>query len=403
MRVPASKVPSDNGEHYSNDELVIWYFNELGITAAPRVDVLTYEDWAAKGRQVGLGEAGLPIVVIIADKEKQKNIAWHNYLFHVEQTKPIEEGKPADDQATPRITEAMRAHLMPKVETHAEFQKRKLKLSVKMRKQALSFLKSIEKKYSFVPNFKLSDDVPRYLELLNIAQLNHRRMRAAYWLLMYGTFKSLDLLGVVEETQDKHMAAEKPWPSLEAARIAAESYLRKPPQTPKFIADHVAAMMGRALAVDSRVLAAGLGNSHFLRAAAQNTAWRIHGVEENLESVLAARINCASHVNITVFADAFMTFNKDLIMYDAAFVHVHAKDSLRTLQTVFGATQEGGLIFVVIDEYALADTSIGGRDWLLELGADVLRFSDEPLQAVLVIEKRGQFAAPLDAVLQAAK
>ena len=403
MRVPAYNVPSDNGEHYSNDELVIWYFNELGIKATPRVDVLTYEDWAVKGRQVGLREAGLPIVVIIADKEKQKNIAWHSYLFHVEQTKSIDEGKPSDDQAEPRITEVMRAHLLPKVETHAEFQKRKLKLSVKMRKQALSRLKDIEKQYSFVPKFKPSDDVPRYLELLNIAQLNHRRMRAAYWLLMYGNFRSLDLLGVLSEVQDKHIAAEKPWPSLEAARIAAENHLRKPPQTPKFIADHVAALMGNALSVDSSVLVVGLGNSHFLRAAADNSRWCINGIDTHLESVIAAQINCTSDLNVSLRLGDGNLIQRDARLYDTAFVHVQPRFLLKTVQHVFNFVEEGGLIFVVIDEYALADRSIGGCDWLLELGADVLRFSNDPLHAVLVIEKHGQFTAPLDAVLAAAK
>jgi len=61
----------------------------------PRENIFTYDAWQALGRQVRKGEKGVRIntIRIFKDKkdpEKTYSRPWRSYVFHINQTDPIE-------------------------------------------------------------------------------------------------------------------------------------------------------------------------------------------------------------------------------------------------------------------------------------------------------------------------
>ena len=93
-----------NGESVANYPAIYSGFLEKGIPESeilPRVNVLTYHAWRAKGRQVKRGEHGVRVVTYIETAEKRDQESGEitrkaskfpkgTTVFHITQTKEIE-------------------------------------------------------------------------------------------------------------------------------------------------------------------------------------------------------------------------------------------------------------------------------------------------------------------------
>lgn len=92
------------GNSLSNWPAIFEGFAAKGIPESdilPRVNVLTYHAWRAKGRQVRRGEKGVKVCTWVTPKDKREEstdpkeakarrgkIAWTATVFHVSQTDP---------------------------------------------------------------------------------------------------------------------------------------------------------------------------------------------------------------------------------------------------------------------------------------------------------------------------
>jgi hypothetical protein len=96
------------GQSLANWPEIFRYFTAAGIPEAdilPRVNVLTYRAWQAKGRQVRKGEKGCKVITCIPVERKEKDKKtgeeiivtttrpWGTTVFHVSQTDAIEGGR----------------------------------------------------------------------------------------------------------------------------------------------------------------------------------------------------------------------------------------------------------------------------------------------------------------------
>jgi hypothetical protein len=91
------------GNSLTNLPTVYREFMDRGIPEAeiiPRVNVLTYRAWQAKGRQVRKGEKGVKVITYApvtrknddtGEKETVGKRPWSATVFHVSQTDPIAE------------------------------------------------------------------------------------------------------------------------------------------------------------------------------------------------------------------------------------------------------------------------------------------------------------------------
>ena len=100
---PADALARIQAGFSKNDALVVALFAARGIdpeTIEPRVNVLTYRAWQAKGRQVCKGEKSVRIAVYIPIDEKRDDNGvvtrkagarpWASAVFHVSQTKAVQ-------------------------------------------------------------------------------------------------------------------------------------------------------------------------------------------------------------------------------------------------------------------------------------------------------------------------
>ena len=81
-----------------NDTFVFMYFTGQGLAdVRPRENILTYDAWQAKGRQVRKGEHGCKVAVIIETEKEDKATGektrhrrpWSTAVFHESQTDAI--------------------------------------------------------------------------------------------------------------------------------------------------------------------------------------------------------------------------------------------------------------------------------------------------------------------------
>ena len=99
---PAEALARIQNGFSKNDALVVALFAARGIDPAdvePRVNVLTYRAWQAKGRQVCKGERSVRISVYIPIDEKRDDNGkitrqagsrpWTSAVFHISQTKAV--------------------------------------------------------------------------------------------------------------------------------------------------------------------------------------------------------------------------------------------------------------------------------------------------------------------------
>ena len=84
---------AQDGMPNQNYVAIVSGFLARGIAAAdiePRVNVLTYHAWRAKGRQVRKGERGVRVVTFIPTRDVDDKIIgkrpWSATVFHVSQT-----------------------------------------------------------------------------------------------------------------------------------------------------------------------------------------------------------------------------------------------------------------------------------------------------------------------------
>ena len=98
---PAEALDRIESGFSKNDALVVALFAARGIDPAdvePRVNVLTYRAWQAKGRQVCKGEKSVRLTVYIPIDEKRDAVTgkvtraagsrpWSSAVFHISQTK----------------------------------------------------------------------------------------------------------------------------------------------------------------------------------------------------------------------------------------------------------------------------------------------------------------------------
>jgi len=84
---------AQNGESSANYTAILTGFVGKGIPSAqiiPRVNVFTYNAWAAKGRQVRRGEHGVRVMTWIDKKDGTGKRPIAATVFHVSQTDAIE-------------------------------------------------------------------------------------------------------------------------------------------------------------------------------------------------------------------------------------------------------------------------------------------------------------------------
>ena len=110
MRVSKDELQAEalsratSGQSLTNWPAIFAGFTAKGIPEAdilPRVNVLTYHAWRAKGRQVRRGEHGVKVTTWISPKDKAEGSAddgkktrptkmpWCATVFHESQTDPI--------------------------------------------------------------------------------------------------------------------------------------------------------------------------------------------------------------------------------------------------------------------------------------------------------------------------
>ena len=89
---------AQSGNSLTNFPAIFAGFGERGIPAAdiqPRVNVLTYNAWRAKGRQVRRGEKGVKVITFVPVTDKDTGTVtgkrpWTSTVFHVSQTDAIQ-------------------------------------------------------------------------------------------------------------------------------------------------------------------------------------------------------------------------------------------------------------------------------------------------------------------------
>lgn len=89
----------EQGESFANFPTIYAAFEARGIPTAeilPRVNVLTFNAWKAKGRHVRKGERGVRVVTVVITEDKTtgetKSRPSAAYVFHVSQTDETTEG-----------------------------------------------------------------------------------------------------------------------------------------------------------------------------------------------------------------------------------------------------------------------------------------------------------------------
>lgn len=92
------------GNTCENDMIIMVEFATRGIDAHPRVDCLTFNAWKALHRHVRKGEHGVCVPVYFQKDQKkddgtteQRTIRTGAVVFHISQTDPDEEKRPADE------------------------------------------------------------------------------------------------------------------------------------------------------------------------------------------------------------------------------------------------------------------------------------------------------------------
>ena len=96
-----------SGQSLTNWPAIFAGFTAKGIPEndiLPRVNILTYHAWRAKGRQVRRGEHGVKVTTWVSPKDKREEstnpderaksrrgkLPWCATVFHISQTDPIE-------------------------------------------------------------------------------------------------------------------------------------------------------------------------------------------------------------------------------------------------------------------------------------------------------------------------
>lgn len=96
-------VRAETGQTFSNYPIIFQGLMAKGISEKdiePRVNVLTYQAWKAKGRHVRKGEHGVKIMTYIPTEREEKkedgtkeikygSRPWTATVFHISQTDPI--------------------------------------------------------------------------------------------------------------------------------------------------------------------------------------------------------------------------------------------------------------------------------------------------------------------------